>query len=464
MTLAFLDLLHADSAVPRRHWLLVILLLFGCAGAKASLLPLLITGGLVAVAGTAIVSRRLDRKAALGLSVAVIGLFLADLLIYRGSTGGVVVGLDALRVFDVIHATGAETAGGAALLIMPIAALSIALVLWSFLWAGTYGLLVRGKASLSDPRILWLAGVCAGSLGAVSLLLYPGLSELYYIRGAASAFGVLAAAGIAAAVPPRSRHLPLIACVAVAAILGAVAVQVVAAIGPSSAPLLSTDHLRVLPLIILPIVALLGLASLVYLVIRFAARKWTVLQGAAPLLLIALVMGFSFPNVVVLLRSPFTDAPASGPAVPGDGITAARWLRDHSDPNDLVATNLHCLGPADTSPTCDHRNFWVTAYSERRVLVEGWAYTSKTSDPTAAFWDPSLLAANDAAFTNPSAAADAELYNAYGVRWLFADLRIANQESIGRYADLRYLNGDFAVYELTGSEPAFGAGASNKPT
>jgi hypothetical protein len=447
--LVFLDLLQADSAVPRRHWLLLILLIFGCAGAKASLLPLLIAAGLVAVAGVAIMRRRLDRRAATGLVLAVLGLFLADVLIYRGSTDSVVVGLDALREFGAISDTGGQSAPGTAILVMPIAGLFIALVLWSFLWAGAYGLLIRAKVSLSDPRILLVAGVCAGGLGAVSLLSYPGESQQYFVRGAAGAFGILTAAGIAAVVPARSRYLPLIACVAVAAIFGAVVVQAIVALGPATAPVFSRYHLgHVLLLIILPVTALLGVAGLACLVLRFAARKYTVLQGAVPLLLIAVVMGFSLPNVAGLLRTPFTDATFNGPAVPGDGITAARWLRDHSDPNDPVATNLHCQGPAEVSPTCDHLNFWVAAYSERRVLVEGWAYTSKASDPEAAFWDPPLLAANDIAFTDPSAAADAKLYDTYGVRWLFADLRIASLESIGRYADLRYRNGDFAVYEL----------------
>jgi hypothetical protein len=82
--------------------------------------------------------------------------------------------------------------------------------------------------------------------------------------------------------------------------------------------------------------------------------------------------------------------------------------------------------------------------------VEGWAYTPRTVITGAPFWNPSLLAANDAAFTDPSAAAVAKLRDGYGVRWLFADLTRANSDSIGRYADLRYREADFAVYELLG--------------
>jgi hypothetical protein len=82
------------------------------------------------------------------------------------------------------------------------------------------------------------------------------------------------------------------------------------------------------------------------------------------------------------------------------------------------------------------------------VLVEGWAYTPKVKAYTDPFWDQPLLEANDAAFTDPSAAAEATLRDTYHVRWLFADVTMANADSIAQYADLRHREGNFAVYEL----------------
>jgi hypothetical protein len=180
-------------------------------------------------------------------------------------------------------------------------------------------------------------------------------------------------------------------------------------------------------------------------VLRVAAVRIPALQGAVPLLIIALAMGFSLPNVAALLQSPIPAQLVQGLAVPGDGISAARWLRDHSDPNDLVATNIHCRVPR--SAACDSRQFWVSAYSERRVLVEGWDYAGHTFIPWDPFWDQALLATNDAAFEEPSTATVAALRNGYGVRWLFADATLADPAAIGRYADLRYRAGDFAVFE-----------------
>ena len=451
LVLTLIDLLQADTSIPRRYWLLIVLLVFGCAGAKASLLPLLIVGLFAVVAGVAISHRRLHRSAAASLVLAGVGLLLAEILLYRGATGAPVIGLDSLRSLPVVALTGAQNASGMSSLIMPIVGLLIALVLWSFLWAGAYGLVARRHGSSADAPILLLVGIGAGALGAVTVFSYPGLSQTYFLTAAAGAFGVLATAGIAAVVPARTRYLPLIVCVSVAALVGAGAVLIVSKLGPANAPSLATAHLSgVMPVILLPVLALLGVAVTAYVALRLAAPKWPVLQGAVPLLVIALVMGFSLPNVATDLASPINGKPPSDLIVPGDGIDVARWLRDHSDPDDLVATNVHYACYPRLDNACDARSFWVSAYSERRILVEGWAYTTKSSTNGAPFWDPSLLAANDAAFTDPSAAAVAKLRDAYGVRWLFADLTSADSDSIGRYAALRYREGDFAVYELPG--------------
>ena len=233
-----------------------------------------------------------------------------------------------------------------------------------------------------------------------------------------------------------------------------------AALGPSRVPSLGRDHLSgVLPVIVLPVVALLIVVALAYVVLRWAEPRWPVLLGAVPLLVIAVAMGFSIPNLPTVIVSPTFNPPTELP-VAAEGIDAARWLRDHSDPNDLVATNLHCWPLPDRPDVCDARHFWVSGYSERRMLVEGWAYTSKAiaagmklgvNDRTVPFWDPALLAANDAAFEAPTEAAVAALRDDHGVRWLFADLTTADAAGLARVADLRYQAGNYAVYAVRAS-------------
>ena len=444
--LAFLDLLRDDATLPRRYWLVIVLLIFGAAGAKASLLPLLIVGLAVAVAGVVVTSHRLNWSAVAGFLVAVLVFGLAALLLYRGAGGGLVLGLRSLRSLPVVDLPAAQ---GSTRLALPVMGFGVALLLWSFLWAGASGLVSRLQGRNADARIMLLTGIAAAGLGAVTVMYYEGDSQAYYLTAAAGAFGILTSAGIAGLVPARTRYRPLVACVAITALVGAGAVLIIRTLGPANAPNLAADGISgILPVIVLPVLALLGVAVATFVVLRLAARRLPVLQGAASLLVIAMVMGFSLPSTATVIASPINTDPISGVAVPGDGIDVAYWLRDHSDANALVATNLHCTMYSPQINWCDPRSFWVSAYSERRVLVEGWAYTQKTKTTADPFWDPTLLAANDAAFTDPSPAVITRLRDVYGVRWLYADLTRANSDAIGQYADLRFREGDYAVFEL----------------
>ena len=115
----------------------------------------------------------------------------------------------------------------------------------------------------------------------------------------------------------------------------------------------------------------------------------------------------------------------------------------------MVATNSHCQYVVKGK--CDSRTFWVSAYTERAVLVEGWAFAPRQVGEgwTAPFWDQEKLRLNDAAFTDPTPAGLAELRDRYGVRWLMAD-RSVKQESpvLGSLAELRFRNERVSVYRL----------------
>ena len=325
----------AAARAPLRLWLLIALVLFAAAGAKASLLPLLFVGLLAVVVGVAVSRRHMHRDAAIGLGLTAVGLVLAIVLLFRLTSGGLVIGLDSLRSLPVVALIGAGRAGGVAALALPLVALLVALVLWSLMWAGAIGLVIRRRGWATDPRMLLLLGICVGAIGAVIVFSYPGLSQVYYLKAATGVFGTLVAVGIAAVVPVRRSYGSLIGAVVVAALVGAVAVLGIAALGPSRVPSLGRDHLSgVLPVILLPVVALLIVVALAYVVLRWAEPRWPVLLGAVPLLVIAVAMGFSIPNLPTIIVGPTVNPPTELP-VAAEGIDAARWLRDHSDPNDL---------------------------------------------------------------------------------------------------------------------------------
>ena len=112
--------------------------------------------------------------------------------------------------------------------------------------------------------------------------------------------------------------------------------------------------------------------------------------------------------------------------------TAALWIEKHTPRDDILATNVHCRFKPRKHFFCDSRAYWVTAFAERRALVESWAYTEETLNrigqftigfPLFPFDDPTLLHENDRNFTNPTAASLAVLREKHHVRWLFADSR-----------------------------------------
>jgi hypothetical protein len=177
-------------------------------------------------------------------------------------------------------------------------------------------------------------------------------------------------------------------------------------------------------------------------------------------LLAGLCMATAYSNVARMLRESsahgWRDASAPRPIVTGGTLEAGRWLRDHSHPDDLVATNVHCLAGAATE--CLNLHFSVAAFTERRVLVEGWGFTAKAHDRAGKlgvpagdvpFWKPELLAANDAAFTATSAATLGDLRTRYGVTWLFVDeTRSPVSPRLADFAVFRFRSGGCAVYEL----------------
>jgi len=148
-----------------------------------------------------------------------------------------------------------------------------------------------------------------------------------------------------------------------------------------------------------------------------------------------------------------TQAPNGGayPSVPmpKSRIDAARWVRTHSSPDDVLATNVHCRAVVDGH--CDSRSFWLSAYAERRVLVEGWGFAPRVAALGAytPFWDQDLLRRNDEAITAPTADGLRDLRDRYGVRWLVVDRSVGVESpALAVLARLRFANDRMAVYEV----------------
>ncbi|GGK40912.1 hypothetical protein GCM10010124_37200 [Pilimelia terevasa] len=460
LVLLLVDRLRGDGRGWRVGALLAAFVAVLC-GAKATYLPIILCG-LLLVVGLELVRHRRWHRAALGCVAFVVpGILFAQFVLFGGASQGMVVdplgglGRYGLGAATGIGATkfGAVPTTGLAL----VAVTGVTLLAWLAIWGGTAGL-ARARR---DPATPLLLGIGAAGMGGALALNQYGFSQTWFLAAARPYLALAAAAGLAALLPAAGPALRRVADWLVgAAGAGLLAVYGLRALGPAQAPTVRADgRRRVLLELLWPNAALVGLAVLAALAGWLVARR----AGLALALAAALLGGATLPGVLDVFARDARAARAQGfPAtdarrvlMPAGAREAGRWLRTHSDPDDLVATNAHCRRPEP----CDNLHFWFAGLSERRFLVEGWGYTATVnriqtetgqSGNLIGYWRPAVLADNDAAFQRPDAATVGRLRGHYGVRWLLVDTRVPrlDEAGLGRHAALRYRAGETAVYAL----------------
>ncbi|MGC5010269.1 hypothetical protein ACLQ2R_05850 [Streptosporangium sp. DT93] len=440
----------------RRHgagrWVLAAVLLAGVAGAKATYLPMLLAG-LTALAVVEAVRRRRPPWAVLGaLAMTAACLLYAQTVLFGGTRQAMT--LDPL---SLMRRTWGELTGlGEHAQPSPASLAGITLLYaacWAVTWCGIAGLLGRPRA-LARPGVVLVLGVGAAGIGATALLGGPALNQGYFLQGAYPCLAVAAAHGFLVVV--RGTGVSRWA-LAGAAAAGVALAHLVRVLSDVRVPL---EAGRDEDLLYRPFaaVAVVVAAAVVLLVAtgrrpRDAALLIALVTAVGPLsawharaLSIAYGGG---ENAVYRVSRPVAGE------VPAGMLAAGRWLRDHSRPDELVATNAHCVWRAGTP--CDSRHFWISALTERRVLVEGWAYTARNLDrwrPGASvtgipFWDTGRLSLNETVFTAPSAEAVRRLRERHGVRWLFVEEGGEGlSPRIGEFATPSFRSAGCAVYRL----------------
>lgn len=460
LVMVLVDLLRS-AHTGRREYLLPAAFVAVICGAKATYLPIILCGLLLVQAVTVLTERRWHRPALGATAVVIPGLLFAQFVLFRGEAQGMVIEpLAGLSRYSLGAATGlgafaygAVPTTGVAL----VALVAITLLAWAMTWGGTAA--IRTAGGRWDPAHLLTAGIGVAAFGAVLLLNHYGFSQTWFLVAARPYLAVAAVAGLAALVGEQRRAgwWPV-----AAALIGIGIAGVTVLLGRDTAPTVLDDgRTRVLVDILVPNAVLVAAVLAAWLI----GRRVTALRGRAAAGAVAMMIGISlYPSGVVVAdhvraaaAAGFAPGPAMPPLWPVGTRSAAAWVRRHSDPDDLMATNAHCR-PTRTG-ICDNLHFWFAAFTERRFLVEGWGYT-----PTAnrlqtetglrgnlvPYWDRARLAANDAAFHAPTADTVGVLRGQYGVRWLFVDLTdsAVRPDRLGRHAVLRYRSGMVAVYRL----------------
>ncbi len=455
-----IDLVRRDTS-GAGPWLALVLLTVALSGSKVTAVPV-VGGGIAVALGVQWWRTRRLGGPVLGVGVVLtLTMVLAQVLLYGGEGRGLRAQLGGDFARTGVWMGLASEAGGWP---MAVALLSGVLAWFGPLVAAV--LLLRRHPDLRDrpaldPAVALVAGVAVVSVLPVFVLAHPGFSQYAFLRVGLPFGQILAAWGLvrAADVVPGRRVVGLGVASAVLGLgLAFVAQGFVGAASPPDPA--STNRAFLALVTVVVVLAVLALAARAGT--RSAVLAWVVVG--------ACLLGIGAHRSVELARrfpvpEPFSlDRPEDLRPLPEGGVEAARYLRDHSDADELVATNNHCRLPI---PRCDSRAFWISAYAERRVLVQGWGYSPKANADTDSveealhkpFWDPDLLRRNDAVFTDPSRRTLGALLEEHPVRWLVVDRRFpADVAGLRRLLPEPVRFGQTIVFEVPANAAAARAG------
>ncbi len=469
-----LDLLHGLGG--RGTWILFVLLVVLAAGAKPSILPVVVCGGLLAGAAQWQLRRRFPVIPAIITVVPLLAIPISATALI-GSTGG-----SRLQLFETLaldpalglaagDAVGRPGHGGW---------LAPALADGSgHVWAVAAGLLafflltesarliglLSPIAARSDLGLWWCTGVVGSGFAGLWVLAHPGYSQHYFWRIVISLSVVATVVMIVRLLPPRP-HLP-VAVVSVAGIAIAAVFALVAPLQVERLPRELVDYsvaTRLLPYLAAAATLVAALA-----VARFCTRRAGRVPAVALIACFLCAAGatvgvFDLQRMAAYNRSEqVVPNPASALYVTAAEQRAALWLNNNSSPNDVVATNVFCA-PTRYRAHCRHVSFWVSGLTGRQLFIGAWAYTEsnlvaygrtdalpyqRLDSP----W-PNRVALSLEAVREPNTAVMSQL-SRRGVRWIFADRRATEvSPKLAKFATLEYRNHDVGIYRLDETEKA----------
>ncbi|MEJ3745023.1 hypothetical protein WEI85_17220 [Actinomycetes bacterium KLBMP 9797] len=433
------------SRVPplgtRGAFALATVLLVASSGAKASTLPVVLAALGFTVAVLTVARRAIPWRVVAVLGIAVAAMVFATAVLFRFQSYG--VSLKPLT--DVSKYWGSEPSVWAVVLVFVAFLINM-----ESRTAGILALLWLRRGRLDPVQIFLLGGALGGPL-IYFVFDQVRLGQQYFVR-VGFAFGVLLSAWGYALVLDRARATAGLKLALGAAAAGFAGVLILIQLRTAQAlPPWTEPNVPLRPLLTWSLwAALLGL--LVVAAWPLATRVWPALRGRGGVIALTGVLVFGAPGLIMDVYKS-VQAPNGGAyfniVLPKSRVDAARWVRDHSRPDDIVATNMHCLQWG--LDWCSPASMWLGAYAERSVLVEGWDFSPRMQLPglDRPFWDPERLRRNDEAFTNPDAENLRVLRERYGVRYLVVERTVQPESpALASLADRRFDNGKVAVYEL----------------
>ncbi|MGY0233492.1 hypothetical protein [Longispora urticae] len=437
------------APLGRGVWPLAIGLGLALTGAKSSGVPTILAG-VVLVLGVGVLRRQRQPRVWL-LLACLVGVYLfAMAVLYRFQSLG--VSLDplsnvGLSLTTVDHGSWARKVALYVIAVLGYAAYQLPRLAGVVVLAY---LAVRKRAPWTGVEWFLLGAIAAG-VGGTTLLGHPGSSQLYFLRSIWGAGAILSAIGF---VRLAERHSVRGRTMAAVLIGAAVAMTGVLGVLRHSGRFVQGLGVWIWKPVVAAVVATVVVAVVAGLFLGLLRRTGRIPAGVAALAALSVVLMAGAPALYIDTRSLGGRWGGYHELVTRDMVDAAHWVRDRSDPDDVLVTNQHRTVGVDSTQL----SFWLNAYTERHTLVGSWSYVPRLANTARdlkinaallPFWDQELLARNDAAITGPTAGGLRELRDDYGVRWIVVNRQVGVESpDLARLADLRLVRGHIAVYSL----------------
>ncbi len=502
VAVAFVRRSSDDATAPR---LLLVPLLVVCVGAKSSQLPVLVCGFLLAL-GVALVAREMAqvKRLLLVLGAAGVVTLLAARTIYVNGSYGLT-----LRPGERLDIVGTQLFVGVVqrppdVYLGPFTAPTSALVTAAIVYLlpiipRLLGLGLLARRRVRDPATWISVGTLVGGITASMAFRHPASSEVFFLVSALPVAMVGSAAGFVVGLEPHWRRLAGRGLPAMLALGGSAFGFAVALVVARAHPLESprarwvaegfagrvvSVRLRAQELAwLLPHAELWGVACAALVVVAVvlalvtAVRRrgrWRRIWSVSLVLATTCALGTGLPATWLHLHRAdgITERQAAEAAsaravaagntvVTPDLFAAGEYVRNHSEPSDVVATNRICTRPTRlrADRLCDAREFAIPALTGRRTDVSGWAYSDRAvshaftlarSYVFQPFWDPTRLDQEQAAITEPTESLLDTLWSERGVRWIIADRRVGPvaEKELDQLADRRFTAPEVDVWQL----------------
>jgi hypothetical protein len=238
------------------------------------------------------------------------------------------------------------------------------------LGVATFALVAELRRERWRPPVetVWLVGIFSTGISPIFLFDHPGISHMQAIPYARMAAAICAAPWLVGAATSIRERVGTRA-VGVGAAFVALAALVVVWIAVRDALIGGRLYAVDLVFTVAVVVAAAGVG-------RKLGRGL-----AVPLAAVAAALVASFNTPANFASPVLAHAAAGQPIQPigGRDVTvgldrALIWIRDHTNPNDVLAVNNPYIGGDGTGPF----NFDYSALAERRTFLEGWAYNERT--------------------------------------------------------------------------------------